>query len=190
MHLQLQQYLPFTVLKPFFSYKSVTTIVVLQQYLPFTVLKLQEEFITRFIRISSCNSTYRLRYWNLILASNSCVFLLVATVLTVYGIETVRIWDIFFGYPWASCNSTYRLRYWNYHNSAIGYQDLLIGCNSTYRLRYWNDNNSAQEFWFSWQLQQYLPFTVLKLELKGRIALRTRTEVATVLTVYGIETKK
>ena len=58
----LQQYLPFTVLKPtrnspFF----VTQFSKLQQYLPFTVLKLLMQLW--IVAISNgCNSTYRLRY--------------------------------------------------------------------------------------------------------------------------------
>ena len=39
---------------------------------------------------------------------------------------------------------------------------------------------------FEMELQQYLPFTVLKLEQK--ISFMVNGEVATVLTVYGIET--
>ena len=87
--------------------------------------------------LRSCNSTYRLRYWN------SATFLrppnkpLVATVLTVYGIET--------GYRSQSCcllglvrcNSTYRLRYWNLFKPPNTWF-VVPGCNSAYRLRYWN----------------------------------------------------
>ena len=59
--ISLQQYLPFTVLKPSnlsFTHDNLW----LQQYLPFTVLKLPENsFFTKTNR-KSCNSTYRLRY--------------------------------------------------------------------------------------------------------------------------------
>ena len=58
----LQQYLPFTVLKPI-KHAAIGNITPLQQYLPFTVLKQS--------------------YFNTL----STIFS-VATVLTVYGIET------------------------------------------------------------------------------------------------------
>ena len=117
------------------------------------------------------NSTYRLRYWNAqIIVENTLV--------------------ITKGY-----NSTYRLRYWN----RMVYKDLdgqYYGYNSTYRLRYWNsilgDTLSPRRYintvttvltvygietltvihigWkLSDQLQQYLPFTVLKLNDKFTI---------------------
>ena len=60
---KLQQYLPFTVLKPKISLWYLTRLVKLQQYLPFTVLKLE---IKAFPFDYDC----------------------VATVPTVYGIET------------------------------------------------------------------------------------------------------
>ena len=58
----LQQYLPFTVLKQY-SAKVFLYMYRLQQYLPFTVLKLVS-FTNFTCRYLSCNSTYRLRYWN------------------------------------------------------------------------------------------------------------------------------
>ena len=61
----------------------------LQQYLPFTVLKPVRK--GREVGIfTGCNSTYRLRYWNKIKyrAPNLEEQKVVATVLTVYGIET------------------------------------------------------------------------------------------------------
>ena len=61
-------------------------------------------------------------------------------------------------------------------------------CNSTYRLRYWNTNFSSFPFGRRSSLQQYLPFTVLKLLLLLKHSLLLLL-VATVLTVYGIETK-
>ena len=57
----------------------------LQQYLPFTVLKLQSQTSVE-------------------------TFFFVATVLTVYGIETGKADDAGFK-ALDSCNSTYRLRY-------------------------------------------------------------------------------
>ena len=87
-----------------------------------------------------CNSTYRLRYWNspermLISARHA-----------------------------KCCNSTYRLRYWN--TPYVAYKDnfnFLACCNSTYRLRYWNLTHWLSFSYFFSSLQQYLPFTVLKL---------------------------
>ena len=59
---ELQQYLPFTVLKPTLRFLSYFIPVhELQQYLPFTVLKLFK-LIIHVAFLISCNSTYRLRY--------------------------------------------------------------------------------------------------------------------------------
>ena len=38
---------------------------------------------------NSCNSTYRLRYWNINIYRRLIAIVRVATVLTVYGIETM-----------------------------------------------------------------------------------------------------
>ena len=60
----------------------------LQQYLPLAVLKRHEFFFT-FINLVSCNSTYRLRYWNESMPrAIPEINLKVATVLTACGIET------------------------------------------------------------------------------------------------------
>ena len=107
----LQQYLPFTVLKLLVCQELHHLVYALQQYLPFTVLKLVKPF-SSFMIIFGCNSTYRLRYWNLYATTKALVtsslqqylpftvlklqkaidYYLddneVATVLTVYGIET------------------------------------------------------------------------------------------------------
>ena len=85
---QLQQYLPFTVLK----LKSIDNLYLiiggLQQYLPFTVLK-HNRCRYSVTNIVSCNSTYRLRYWNAGIFTSNSSSLPVATVPTVYGIETI-----------------------------------------------------------------------------------------------------
>ena len=110
----LQQYLPFTVLKPFYNFSIIFSFFVatvltvygietryilrwfshacsrLQQYLPFTVLKPPKRTWTCSSMPACCNSTYRLRYWNS-LKSNNILYMSVATVLTVYGIETLRL---------------------------------------------------------------------------------------------------
>ena len=62
----LQQYLPFTVLKPSDASVTITNSPALQQYLPFTVLKL------------------------ITLRFDGVAVISVATVLTVYGIETLH----------------------------------------------------------------------------------------------------
>ena len=61
---KLQQYLPFTVLKPFVLILARLLYKQLQQYLPFTVLKLIKAIL--IFKLAE----------------------IVATVLTVYGIET------------------------------------------------------------------------------------------------------
>ena len=164
----LQQYLPFTVLKPNAMplinsnlVSPVATVLTvygietrlkrvsycilgmegLQQYLPFTVLKPTTIPVTVIPDKICCNSTYRLRYWNLVTSTasltpwscnstyrlrywnrfitrrRSCRFRRVATVLTVYGIETwiAATRHFFFS---SCCNSTYRLRYWNFHDAG------------------------------------------------------------------------
>ena len=192
--LRLQQYLPFTVLKHSMPVLICKLLFMLQQYLPFTVLKpchKSEDYSkcdckvatvltvygieTHVIHndqvalVSSCNSTYRLRYWNFsaVLISIGSSQYLVATVLTVYGIETLpldavltsklrevatvltvygietslRVFTV--GIYFFRCNSTYRLRYWN--NKSLPLQCLCLidgSCNSTYRLRYWNNTDS------------------------------------------------
>ena len=86
----LQQYLPFTVLKlDDILYMYLSLLGKLQQYLPFTVLKPYVDNLVALPIFNSCNSTYRLRYWNNSITWIVSINLLaVATVPTVYGIET------------------------------------------------------------------------------------------------------
>ena len=114
----------------------------------------------------------------------------VAIVLTACGIETTLLDPVLNSFT-LGCNSSYRLRYWNVY-SITCYQSCIscwlqqylplavlklvvrhlsiiqpgipISCNSAYRLRYWN-NSATPAFTFSKPIR-----------------------VATVLTVYGIET--
>ena len=90
--LWLQQYLPFTVLKPvepkdFFKLRSS-----LQQYLPFTVLKLEYVDVTEYSTpsVATVLTVYGIETaWNF-----PCLMTMqqkVATVLTVYGIETFKL---------------------------------------------------------------------------------------------------
>ena len=112
--------------------------------------------------VASCNSSYRLQYWNfqleyiLVLLEHK-----VATVLTACSIETFQP-SILFEYtlcqlqqflPLAvlkhkiiyfsccrcieSCNSSYRLQYWNLASKTHITEDH-DSCNSSYRLQYWN----------------------------------------------------
>ena len=61
-------------------------------------------------------------------------------------------------------------------------------CNSTYRLRYWNLETYECYKKLYDSLQQYLPFTVLKRCKHTKEDIHAHNFVATVLTVYGIET--
>ena len=113
---KLQQYLPFTVLKPLdlpsirWLLRVATVLTVygietrreasaaqkhhlLQQYLPFTVLKHKSATSNWDAFSLSCNSTYRLRYWNLLRT-----------------FRTTQLYD--------RCNSAYRLRYWNTYDNC------------------------------------------------------------------------
>ena len=63
-----------------------------------------------------------------------------------------------------------------------------LRCNSTYRLRYWNATRIVLIDIIIYLLQQYLPFTVLKLTDYLICLISVICSVATVLTVYGIET--
>ena len=158
---------------------------------------------------SSCNSTYRLRYWNLVTSKPELsIQVFVATVLTVYGIETFV--TIFF-IKTLRCNSTYRLRYWNKRSFLIHDTiEQVATVLTVYGIE--TSNFSSRKLRISLQqylpftvlkliiinstnicalirLQQYLPFTVLKQWLNYLTTLN-QTKVATVLTVYGIETLK
>ena len=115
----------------------------------------------RMIIINSCNSTYRLRYWNSVSPAS-----VVSNTSCCNSTYRLRYWNttIFNRYMhvFLSCNSTYRLRYWNFCCCSgwfLGY----LSCNSTYRLRYWNSPGMLiTNVRTSQRLQQYLPFTVLK----------------------------
>ena len=155
----LQQYLPFTVLK-LTNLFSFCFIFELQQYLPFTVLKLNGYKSIFHSNLISCNSTYRLRYWNVILwRLNKNLF------VSCNSTYRLRYWNFstFFEpvrYCFG-CNSTYRLRYWNGLRYERNHIQNHLRCNSTYRLRYWNWSPKSLSTSFA-RLQQYLPFTVLK----------------------------
>ena len=184
----LQQYLPFTVLKLSDLNGSAKTIVaccnstyrlrywnifvfiiyefhinLLQQYLPFTVLKLYYHAYYKILLFKKgCNSTYRLRYWNRLDASHIRLHRIreVATVLTVYGIET-SLRSTLSSLPLAELQQYLPFTVLKRDINAALFP-VFKGCNSTYRLRYWN--------------------------LGGMDNDTDGCMVATVLTVYGIET--
>ena len=86
-----------------------------------------------------------------------------------------------------SCNSAYRLRYWNITVRPLRLSFTKGRCNSAYRLRYWNNRSVSSNNFNLRSLQQCLPFTVLKRSILTSIYTNF-SQVATVLTVYGIET--
>ena len=108
----------------------------LQQYLPFTVLKHMNIGITKCFAncfVATVLTVYGIETFSP--SDNLWAFASnVATVLTVYGIET-WINKNFQVLKYKGCNSTYRLRYWNSEYLGI-LLELRKGCNSTYRLRY------------------------------------------------------
>ena len=105
----LQQYLPFTVLKRYINNDLISTDIELQQYLPFMVLKLSGwvKSATKFVGVATVLTVYGIE--TILVQNLRRQSLIVATVLTVYGIET-KVGHVFNGVL-ISCNSTYRLRY-------------------------------------------------------------------------------
>ena len=86
----LQQYLPFTVLKHTSIWVFFDETFKLQQYLPFTVLKLItcDKVIGCLIRLQQYLPFTVLKHSNT--ANGENAFVGVATVPTVYGIETIN----------------------------------------------------------------------------------------------------
>ena len=81
----------------------------LQQYLPFTVLKQALVFgnhLGFFSSVATVPTVYGIETINAPVLE--AILYLVATVPTVYGIETNYVLNVLVIY---SCNSTYRLRY-------------------------------------------------------------------------------
>ena len=108
----LQQYLPFTVLKLSIRYCFFMIVFSsLQQYLPFTVLKLSE-----------------------IETNISCFYSKVATVLTVYGIETLFLSTNKIGS--ATLQQYLPFTVLKRATAVVVNEAKLTCCNSTYRLRY------------------------------------------------------
>ena len=164
-----------------------TRIGSLQQYLPFTVLK---HLLSKRLLLENnvgCNSTYRLRYWNFSnwLKHILSICTLVATALTVYGIETHHL----------------QFQYQYYSHVATALTACGIETPSFSAILGWNFLRLQQhlslavlkpESFFQKviqfnMLQQHLPLAVLKLLQYCRSATVIYT-VATVLTACGIET--
>ena len=108
---QLQQYLPFTVLKLDSAAGTCKQARKLQQYLPFTVLKREVCINVNvcIIVVATVLTVYGIETIKKDIYINDFT-VIVATVLTVYGIET-RAPPLICHCTALSCNSTYRLRY-------------------------------------------------------------------------------
>ena len=113
--MKLQQYLPFTVLKLTMMKVMTNRPSLLQQYLPFTVLKPNLSILLKNLRHESKLQQYlpftvlkqeSLEKYGWYFKEDD-----VATVLTVYGIETLLHITYVTYFVHMGCNSTYRLRY-------------------------------------------------------------------------------
>ena len=113
--ISLQQPLPFTVLKPFQNISLLFQFLcLLQQPLPFTVLKPTKNFTTITNNFSSCNSPYRLRYWNEAIWCDMISTSPLATLQQPLPFTVLKLRTFYFNATVDfCCNSTYRLRYWN-----------------------------------------------------------------------------
>ena len=90
---ELQQCLPFTVLKQLYYRRKTILNAVLQQSLPFTVLKLiYLHFVLLILKVATALTVYgieTIHHQHYLLCD-----LEVATVPTVYGIETLLLYGI------------------------------------------------------------------------------------------------
>ena len=136
--------------------------------------------------ISSCNSTYRLRYWNLIKV-RTLHNLLVATAPTACGIET-DLYDVMSMATGKGCNSTYRLRYWNCRDLAGLYTKPQVATAPT-ACGIETCPPPPSPLPPSLPLQQHLPLAVLKL-CKVLYSHFIQVWVATAPTACGIETSR
>ena len=109
--------------------------MLLQQYLPFTVLKLSRNhvrFIFSYLFVATVLTVYgieTLRY-----GLYSLILELVATVLTVYGIETRPLLRLQQQESLvATVLTVYGIETLKIRHLLI---DVTLSCNSTYRLRY------------------------------------------------------
>ena len=133
---------------------------------------------------ASCNSAYRLRYWNVTITTN---FLIIDS-FRCNSAYRLRYWNRIYLKIlikiYICCNSAYRLRYWNFAGERPSFK-CFMSCNSAYRLRYWNRS-------FLIHFKVVLVATVLTacgIETWSQTAsYRWKYPVATVLTACGIET--
>ena len=165
-YLQLQQYLPLAVLKPWLYSDALYPTNIVATVPTACGIETRSYFRSLSTFFSSCNSTYRLRYWNV---TTDCIALisplwlqqhlpftvlkletckihlctdsLVATVLTVYGIETV-LYRLYYGRydPWLLQQ---HLPFTVLKLTFIGmiYIYIYVCCNSTYHLRHMTKNS-------------------------------------------------
>ena len=158
----LQQYLPLAVLKlPTILLASNTALTVATVLTACGIETLIHLLYDDDICSHSCNSTYRLRYWNYIFSFFIIKASCVATVLTACGIETFKELT-------ASANKSTDVAT---VLTACGIETRKILVKDTFILR----------------LQQYLPLAVLKPFLLST-NITSYWYVATVLTACGIET--
>ena len=111
----------------------------------------------------------------------------VATVLTVYGIETFNMWSLAILAP---CVATVLTVYGIETLQCLVFHPSMFSLYVATVLTVYGIETRlsvARPAVFKISLQQYLPFTVLKLFRLCKVVPKRKC-VATVLTVYGIET--
>ena len=131
----------------------------LQQYLPFTVLKRLKvlQHATNGTPVATVLTVYGIE--TILTSCSVLLFMVVATVLTVYGIETYHI--IFFGELVLIVATV--LTVYGIETSDSSIHLLPIVNVATVLTVYGIETFSwCQTIFNSFQLQQYLPFTVLK----------------------------
>lgn len=128
----------------------------------------------------SCNSAYRLRYWNWHFGKSCAKVVIVATALTVYGMRR-RVWGIRGEKRRWGPHIASTWTKWRKNESDKGIVLIVYGiettflwvdslhrnsyrCNSTYRLRYWNNTGCTPVIEVEVKLQQYLPFMACAAE--------------------------
>ena len=167
---KLQQCLPFTVLKPFLEQKpTFTTFYHVATVLTVYGIETSETSISFVGILNGCNSAYRLRYWNFTISLKEPILLLtgcnsayrlrywnailerkcllvhpVATVLTVYGIETLFLNE---QAPTTDMVATVLTVYGiETTYMSIPILSAILSCNSAYRLRYWNPYQYGMDY--------------------------------------------
>ena len=160
---ELQQCLPFTVLKLLLALVATKVAPLkLQQCLPFTVLKLIMNMYKGGIimKVATVLTVYGIETQNRYVISSSFTWN-VATVLTVYGIETVCYW---YNWSWfcrvATVLTVYGIETCNPHLVITWF------CVATVLTVYGIETLESSltiRYLYQYELQQCLPFMVLKL---------------------------